>query len=160
MQVQWDAQAKRVLAAELLRFRDLALAAKRIDPPPADAAARLLAEEINAGRLPLPNWDHSVEQWLVRLRLLGQHCADLQLPPITDEDKKLLIEQLCHGAVSYKDIQEREVKPVVMSCSRTRNASWTNTHPSGWRCRTAHAKVSMSPAIRRTSRCASGNFTA
>jgi ATP-dependent helicase HrpB len=113
--VQWDAQAKRVLAAELLRFRDLALAAKRIDPPPADAAARLLAEEINAGRLPLPNWDHSVEQWLLRLRLLCQHCPDLQLPPITDEDKKHLIEQLCHGAVSYKDIKEREVKPVVMS---------------------------------------------
>jgi ATP-dependent helicase HrpB len=87
-QVQWDAQAKRVLAAELLRFRDLALAAKRIDPPPADAAARLLAEEINAGRLPLPNWDHHVEQWLLRLRLLGKHCADLQLPPITDDDKR------------------------------------------------------------------------
>lgn len=113
--VQWDAQAKRVLAAEMLRFRDLALAAKRIDPPPADAAARLIAQEINAGRLPLPNWDHSVEQWLVRLRLLCQHCADLQLPPITDEDKQAIIEQLCHGAVSYKDIKEREVKPVVMS---------------------------------------------
>jgi len=115
VQVQWDAQAKRVLAAELLRFRDLALAAKRIDPPPADAAARLLAEEINAGRLPLPNWDHHVEQWLLRLKLLCQHCADLQLPPITDDDKKAIIEQLCHGAVSYKDIKEREVKPVVMS---------------------------------------------
>ncbi len=113
--VQWDAQAKRVLAAELVRFRDLALAAKRIDPPPADAAARLLAEEINAGRLPLPNWDHHVEQWLLRLKLLCQHCTDLQLPPITDDDKKAIIEQLCHGAVSYKDIKEREVKPVVMS---------------------------------------------
>jgi ATP-dependent helicase HrpB len=115
VQVQWDAQAKRVLAAELLRFRDLALAAKRLDPPPADAAARLIAAEINAGRLPLPNWDHSVEQWLLRLRLLCQHCADLQLPPITDEDKQAIIEQLCHGAVSYKDIKEREVKPVVVS---------------------------------------------
>ncbi|MCX6894879.1 MAG: hypothetical protein NTZ16_05135 [Verrucomicrobia bacterium] len=113
--VQWDAQAKRVMAAELLRFRDLALAAKRVDPPPADAAARLLAEEINAGRLLLPNWDHHVEQWLQRLKLLGQHCADLQLPPITDEDKKAIIEQLCHGAASYKDVKEREVKPVVMS---------------------------------------------
>ena len=113
--VQWDAQAKRVMAAELLRFRDLALAAKRVDPPPAEAAARLLAEEINAGRLLLPNWDHHVEQWLQRLRLLCQHCADLQLPPITDDDKKAIIEQLCHGAVSYKDIKEREVKPVVMS---------------------------------------------
>ncbi|MFM2082445.1 MAG: hypothetical protein RL380_1136, partial [Verrucomicrobiota bacterium] len=113
--VHWDAQAKRVMAAELLRFRDLALAAKRIDPPPAEAAARLLAEEINAGRLLLPNWDHHVEQWLLRLKLLCQHCADLQLPPVTDDDKKSIIEQLCHGAVSYKDIKEREVKPVVMS---------------------------------------------
>jgi ATP-dependent helicase HrpB len=115
LNVQFDAQAKRVLAAELLRFRDLALAAKRIDPPPADAAARLLAAEINAGRLPLPNWDHAVEQWLLRLRLLCQHCPELQLPPITDGDKQAIIEQLCHGAVSYKDIKEREVKPVVMS---------------------------------------------
>ena len=113
--VQFDAQQKRVLAAELLRFRDLALAAKRIDPPPADAAARLLADEIIAGRLLLPNWDHHVEQWLARLNLLCKECADLQLPVITDEDKKSIIEQLCHGAVSYKDIKEREVKPIVMS---------------------------------------------
>jgi len=113
--VQFDAQQKRVLAAELLRFRDLALAAKRIDPPPADPAARLLADEVLAGRLLLPNWDHHVEQWLARLQLLCQQCADLQLPAITEEDKKAIIEQLCHGAVSYKDIKEREVKPIVMS---------------------------------------------
>ena len=80
VQVEYDAQQKRVLAAELLRFRDLALAAKRIDPPPAEAAARLLAGEIMAGRLLLPNWDHSVEQWLARLNLLCQQCPDLQLP--------------------------------------------------------------------------------
>jgi len=115
LHVQFDAQQKRVLAAELLRFRDLALAAKRVDPPPADAAARLLADEIIAGRLLLPNWDHHVEQWLARLNLLCKECADLQLPAITDDDKKSIIEQLCHGAVSYKDIKEREVKPVVMS---------------------------------------------
>jgi ATP-dependent helicase HrpB len=113
--VQYDTREKRVLAAELLRFRDLALAAKRIDPPPGDAAARLLADEILAGRLLLPNWDHHVEQWLARLNLLCKECADLQLPAITDEDKKSIIEQLCHGAMSYKDIKEREVKPIVMS---------------------------------------------
>jgi ATP-dependent helicase HrpB len=113
--VQFDAREKRVLAAELLRFRDLALAAKRIDPPPADAAARLLADEIIAGRLLLPNWDHHVEQWLARLNLLCTHCADLQLPAIMDDDKQHIIAELCHGAVSYKDIKEREVKPVVMS---------------------------------------------
>ena len=63
----------------------------------------------------LPNWDHGVEQWLARLNLLCQQCPDLQLPPITEDDQKDIIEQLCHGAVSYKDIKEREVKPIVMS---------------------------------------------
>ena len=115
LHVQFDAREKRVLAAELLKFRGLALAAKRVDPPPADAAARLLADEILAGRLLLPNWDHSVEQWLARLNLLCSHCPELSLPQISDDDKKAIIEQLCHGAVSYKDIKEREVKPIVMS---------------------------------------------
>jgi ATP-dependent helicase HrpB len=115
LHVQFDSTAKRVQAAELLRFRGLALSARRVEPPPADAAAKLLADEILAGRLSLPNWDHGVEQWLLRLRLLCQHCPELQLPPITDNDRKHIIEQLCHGAVSYKDIKEREVKPVVMS---------------------------------------------
>ena len=115
LHVQFDAQSRRVQAAELVRFRGLALSARRVDPPPADAAARLLADEILAERLPLPNWDHGVEQWLLRLRLLCRHCPELQLPDITEDDRKHLIEQLCHGAVSYKDIKEREVKPLVMS---------------------------------------------
>jgi ATP-dependent helicase HrpB len=115
LHVEFDSTAKRVQAAEMLRFRGLALSAKRVEPPPADAAARLLADEILAGRLPLPNWDHAVEQWLLRLCLLCRHCPELQLPPFTEDDRKHIIEQLCHGAVSYKDIKEREVKPVVMS---------------------------------------------
>ena len=113
--VEFDSTTKRVQAAELVRFRGLALSAKRVDPPPAEAAARLLAGEILAGRLPLPNWDHGVEQWLARLHLLCQHCPELQLPDLTGDDRKHIIEQLCHGAVSYKDIKEREVKPLVMS---------------------------------------------
>jgi ATP-dependent helicase HrpB len=115
LHVQFDPTARRVQAAELVRFRGLALSAKRIEPPPADAAARLLADEIIAGRLPLPNWDHAVEQWLARLNLLCRHCPELQLPPFAEDDRKHIIEQLCHGAVSYKDIKEREVKPLVMS---------------------------------------------
>jgi ATP-dependent helicase HrpB len=115
LHVQFDSTTKRVQAAELLKFRGLALSARRVEPPPADAAAKLLADEIIAGRLPLPNWDHGVEQWLARLNFLCTNCPELHLPPFTDDDKQHVIGQLCHGAVSYKDIKEREVKPVVMS---------------------------------------------
>ncbi len=115
LRVQFDPTQKRVVAAELQRFRGLALSAKRVEPPPADAAAHILAQEILAERLPLPNWDHAVEQWLARLNFLCANCPDLQLPPFTDEDKQHIIEQLCHGAVSYKEIKERDVMPVVTS---------------------------------------------
>jgi len=115
LRVQFDATQKRVVAAELLRFRELALSARRVDPPPAGDAARILAAEILAERLPLPNWDHAVEQWIARLNFLCANCPELQLPPFNEEEKQHVIEQLCHGAVGYKDIKEREVMPVVAS---------------------------------------------
>jgi ATP-dependent helicase HrpB len=113
--VAYDSRERRVLGAEVVKFRGLALSARRIESPPAEAAARLLAAEVVADRLQLPNWDHAVEQWLHRLRLLCKHCPELQLPPITDDDKKAIIEQLCHGAVSFKDLKDREVLPVMRS---------------------------------------------
>ena len=162
LHVQFDATTKRVQAAELVRFRGLALSAKRVEPPPADAAARLLADEIIAGRLPLPNWDHSVEQWLARLHLLCRHCPELQLPPFAEDDRKHIIEQLCHGAVSYKDIKEREVKPLVMSWlsgSATRVAGQTRAGTivaAEW----PHAEGGLRrQPSRRTSRCGFRNFT-
>ena len=77
--------AKRVLAEEVLRFRDLALEKRRVEPPPADAAARLLAEEVLAGRIKLSGWDASVDQWILRLELLARTCPELEIAPITDE---------------------------------------------------------------------------
>ncbi|MCX7826995.1 MAG: helicase-related protein, partial [Verrucomicrobiae bacterium] len=97
----FDPATKRVCAEERLRFRDLMLETRRVEPPPADEAARLLAEEILAGRLALKDWDHSVEQWIVRLNNLARWCPELALPPITDDDRRHLLEQLCHGSVSY-----------------------------------------------------------
>jgi ATP-dependent helicase HrpB len=113
--VTFDPTTRRVYADEVVRFRDLDLSAKRIEPPPADIAAQLLAAEIISGRLQLPKWDHGVEQWILRLNLLAQWCPDLQLPPLHSEDRQHIVEQLCFGAVGYKDIKDREVKPVVKS---------------------------------------------
>ena len=115
LKVQFDPTQKRVAAAELSRFRGLALSAKRVEPPPADAAARLLADEVVAGNLVLKEWDHTIEQWILRLNLLSKWCPELQLPPIADEDRRHLIEQVCHGAIGYKDIKDKEVRPIVQS---------------------------------------------
>ncbi|HZR16460.1 MAG TPA: ATP-dependent helicase HrpB [Verrucomicrobiae bacterium] len=113
--VFYDTTAKRVYAEEQLRFRDLSIGTRRVDPPPANEAARLLSEEVLAGRLVLKEWDHAIEQWILRLNLLNQWCPELELPPITDEGRRHLIAQICHGGIGYKDIKDKPVKPVVKS---------------------------------------------
>ncbi|MEI9897738.1 MAG: ATP-dependent helicase C-terminal domain-containing protein [Chthoniobacter sp.] len=40
---------------------------------------------------------------------------EFELPPIGDDDRRMLIEQICLGATSYKEIKERQVWPVVKS---------------------------------------------
>jgi len=115
IEVAFDPVGRKVQASDVVYFRDLPITSKRIEPPPKDAAARVLAEEVIAGRLSLPNWDHVVEQWILRLNLLSQWCPDLQLPAIQDEDRRHIIEQVCLGAASYKDLKDHEVKSVVKS---------------------------------------------
>lgn len=115
VRVTYDSGTKRVCAEEELRFRDLAITTRRVEPPPPDAAGRLLAAEVAAGRLELSKWDHGVEQWIVRLNLLSRSCPELGLPPIQEDDRRHLIEQLCHGCVSQKDLKEVAVRPVVHS---------------------------------------------
>jgi ATP-dependent helicase HrpB len=43
--VVFDSVTRRVRADDILRFRDLVLTSERVEPPPPDAAARLLAEK-------------------------------------------------------------------------------------------------------------------
>ena len=111
----YDSTARRVFAEESRTFRGLALEARRIEPPPADAAARLLADEVIAGRLVLAEWDHGVEQWIARLNCLAKWCPDLELPPLHEADRRDLIEELCHGAFGYKDLKDRPVRQHVRS---------------------------------------------
>lgn len=114
-QLFYDASAKRVRAEEQVCFRGLTLSARRVEPPPAEGAARILAEEIIAGRLTLKRWDHAVDQWILRVNLLSRLCPEFGLPAVDAEARRHLIEQVCVGAVSYKDVKEREVKGWVVS---------------------------------------------
>ncbi len=112
-EVAFDATQRRVVGLQREVFRDLELSFRQVEPPPVDAAARVLAQEVREGRVALPNWNHSVEQWILRLNLLAKWCPELELPKIGEEDRQVLVEQICHGAFSARDLKEREVKSTV-----------------------------------------------
>jgi len=113
--VEYDSAAQRVVAEEQRRFRDLVIERKRLESPPADEAARLLANEVVAGRLLLKGWDAATDQWILRVNLLSRSCPELGVAAITDDDRRAIMEHVCHGAAAYKEIKERPVLPVVRS---------------------------------------------
>ncbi len=109
----YDASARRVVCRTERRFRDLVLQAKDQGEPDYDQAAALLAAEVQAGKLNLKHWDAAVENWIQRVNFVARHCPETEIAAIDDEARQLLIEQICHGALSYKEIKDRPVLDTV-----------------------------------------------
>jgi ATP-dependent helicase HrpB len=111
--VRYDATQRRVVTRVERRFRDLVLEAKERDDAPSDAASRILAEEVAAGRLELEMWDAPVDAWIRRVNFLAKHCPELGIPVFDEAARRMVIEEVCTGAVAYRDIRDRPVFGVV-----------------------------------------------
>ncbi|MBM3861491.1 MAG: ATP-dependent helicase HrpB [Verrucomicrobia bacterium] len=144
--VVYDAAMRRVFVERHKKFRDLVLEAERSEIvgqasrlsaegkrssetlDPLGEAARILAGEVLAGRLVLNEWGEAVEQWIVRVNCLRQWMPELELPAITAEDRAALVEQVCHGAVSYKEIKDKPVWPVVKAWLSGQQQAWVDEY--------------------------------
>lgn len=110
----WDDKRRRAVARHEKRFRDLVLESRDSDQgADLEVAAGLLAERVVSGELVLKKWDHEVDQWCARLAGLSQWMPELELPGWTDADREMAVAQICHGSVSYKQIKEKPVWPVL-----------------------------------------------
>ena len=89
--VRYDATQRRVVTRVERRFRDLVLEAKERDDAPSDAASRILAEEVAAGRLELEKWDTPVDAWIRRVNFLAKHCPELGIPVFDDAARRMVI---------------------------------------------------------------------
>lgn len=112
-EVFYDKTLRRVMARRETRFHDLVLKSGQTDKVPPSEAAALLAQQVLNGSCPLDNWDNAVDQWIIRLNRLREWMPELELPALTEEDRAALIEQICYGATTYKEIKDRNVWAVV-----------------------------------------------
>lgn len=113
--VAFDASGKRVISKQITLFRDLILKTRLAGTPPADAAAALLARAVLAGRFTLKQWTPAVEQWIARLNGLARWCPELGLLAIAEEERLFLLQQICLGSVSAREIEDKPVWPVLKS---------------------------------------------
>jgi ATP-dependent helicase HrpB len=113
--VEFDSALRRVTGHRTTLFHDLVLRSEEFSPKGDPAAAQILAREVLAGTCPLKHWDNAVEQWIERVNFVAAEFPELEFPRIDEAGKLLLLEQICQGATSYKEIKERPVWSVVKS---------------------------------------------
>jgi ATP-dependent helicase HrpB len=110
-----DAHAKRVTVRRRKAFRDLVLEDRESGEAPLDAAAAILVREVLEGRCPLPQWDEAVDQWIARVNTLAKLFPEFGLAPITEADRPAILEQLVHGARTFREVRERDIWPALKS---------------------------------------------
>ena len=125
--VRFD-DSRRVVAERGRYYHDLLLESKRGGPVPESDAARLLADEVEAKRCTLKHWNEEVDQWILRVNVLRKWCPDLGLPEIGPEDRRLMLEDICHGAMSVKEVKDLPVFPVVKAWLDGRQQSLLEKH--------------------------------
>ncbi len=110
---QYDATNRRVMNLEEVRFRNHVLSSREKGEPDENTAASLLADEVVAGRLQLVLWNEKVEQWITRVNCLSKWMPELEIPAITEQDRRIIIEQVCHGATAYRQLKDKDVFPAL-----------------------------------------------
>lgn len=110
-----DGERRRVERVEQTRFRGLVLREKAGGEPDRDRAAQVLAACIHREGWTLKKWDHEAENLIRRVNVLARACPEWEVKPIEEEDRLLLIEQICEGALSYKEVKDREVLTVLQT---------------------------------------------
>jgi ATP-dependent helicase HrpB len=113
--VEFEPALRRVTGHRQTLFHDLVLRSEEFSPQTDPAAAQILAREVLAGNCPLKHWDNAVEQWIERVNFVATEFPELEFPQIDEAAKVLLLEQICRGAATYKEIKERPVWPAVKS---------------------------------------------
>ena len=125
----YDESRRRAVRLTQRRFRDLTLESKENDHNvPPDAAAEMLAKRVLSGELVLKNWDAQVEQFTHRLSCISKWMPELGLPTWAEEDRIAAVSQICHGAVSYKEIKEAPVWPTLNDWLSSHQRHLLDTH--------------------------------
>lgn len=111
-QLTWNHQRQQVDSLIGWYYRDLCIRmAKDGSQPDPSAVSRALAEHLAPEAVALFAADEEAGSWLQRYRWLALACPDLKLPPITDEDLRTIVTDLCAGCRSRAEVAAKPKLP-------------------------------------------------
>jgi len=109
----YDAAQQCVAVFRRRFFLDLEIGCTRSGEVPREAAAKLLADAVERGEIALPHWHQAAEQWIARVNCAAAWCPEDGIAPFGEEDKRAVLEQLCWGATTAREVARRPVLPLL-----------------------------------------------
>jgi ATP-dependent helicase HrpB len=110
--VEWNPRSQSVEGHTRTMCCGVLIAEKTGKPQEGHQASALLAETIGSKGLALMLWDDAVDQWINRVRWTAGLFPEKQLPLISEEERRLVLYELCDGEVSYERVKAKPVLPV------------------------------------------------
>ena len=76
-------------------------------------SANILASEIIDGKLKLKGWNDKCNSWILRVEFVSQCFPEYEIPKFTEIDKLLVLTDFCEGALTYKEIKDKQCWPYL-----------------------------------------------
>jgi ATP-dependent helicase HrpB len=80
-----------------------------------DEAAAILAAEVVRKGLAMKGWDKEVNSWIQRVRWTADICPERGLITYDDDDRLLIMEEICAGERRYTNIKNKPCLPYVLN---------------------------------------------
>ena len=142
----YDRTQRRVACVRLLRYRDLILDHSHQNCTHPKEAAAALAKEFLDDEIELPMWNHELNQWIARVRLVARTFPELELPAFDDAEKLECLSRALSGTLLYKEAKERPLLPSFRDRLTAVQRDFVNdlapevvTLPNGKRCKLIYA---------------------
>lgn len=119
----FDEKQKRVVCRRTVSFRDLELTDSSAGNPDPSLSAKILRDEILAGRLALKNFDDDAQAFIDRVNFVFSKCPQSGIAPIDEPAKSEIFEQMCCGCFSYSDVKNLDVHQALRD--------WLSAHQQG-----------------------------
>ena len=131
---RYDRKQKRVEVFEARRLYDLLLSEEKSKELEPAASGRCLAEAWKDGALSLPQHDHAVQQFKLRVALLAHHHPELSVAPIGEEDEFEIIARALAGERLGKEAQRKTLLPSFERHLSADNREWlAELYPQSWK---------------------------
>ncbi|MFO0827398.1 MAG: ATP-dependent helicase HrpB [Phycisphaerales bacterium] len=107
VELRWNDASKAVDAIEEERFGSIAFASTARPAKPSPQVEQVLVDKIKDGTITLEHWNEAVEQWIARVRFVGEQFPARELIGYTDDELDVIRAEIVSGCVRASEVRDR-----------------------------------------------------